>query len=832
MANDNIGQLKTFRQLLDEEKSVIIPKVQRDYAYGRQEEKVQDVLDGMLTSIIEAVRDDSNNILDFVYGGTYVHKSDKKAGLIPLDGQQRLTTLFLLHFYASLLRDEKGKPIDQKDVEILTKFRYETRQSATEFCTNLIRIIRPNLIKNYKPKNNNIKALIVDDALYLSTYDSDPTIMSMLNVLDKIEKKCAELGALSLNPCLWKRLMERRNVEFYKLSLDNFGLTDDLFIKMNARGKKLTAFEIFKSDMIAAIKKVDEKLKDEFSKDMDIKWIDIVWDYTDKTISDRRQPLDVTNDADSKYSMLFHNIFRVEYYRRNLSAEGLEEQDINSILKDKEGITSVIDMFDVLYSIHKSKENNKGFDGLWYKYFYFSEDTVGDDNLIRLFWKQKHSSVFELSMLGELSVPEVVYMYSMYLLYKKGADEDSMNRCLRIIRNLMTANVRAVDARTDKLSSFLVEVKYIVDHNGIDTYYDKDLGLNIDGNVHKLAFIQNVWNEEFVKQNYLSSESYKKLLRYENHQILQCSLSLFMDYCLETEGLEGMKPIVPLDTTKLFELLRKFETIYSNDYLKYFHQIRTALLDNEIEYMQYDAYMDKDDKRRYFITKTTELSNFYIKYAQRRNQESILKILEKMPNPSDFLAPEELCKHFDIRDWRYYIAKYPMQSTHQCTRYGIGVWDDFTNYPLDLILLNSSQHSDSNLEWMMMTFLLKNILADNENYYLDDHGCHPILITKNASAIQFKHGKWLIESSKDLVPIISTKFPNLIVEETDNERITVDFGDNNYGLDYIELGQELVGLLEEVNATSVGDENVLSEESDNSYAHFEKIFNKDQTNSL
>ena len=70
MANDNIGQLNTFRQLLDEEKSIIIPKVQRDFAYGRQEKKVQDVLDGMLTSIIEAVRDDSSNVLDFVYGGS------------------------------------------------------------------------------------------------------------------------------------------------------------------------------------------------------------------------------------------------------------------------------------------------------------------------------------------------------------------------------------------------------------------------------------------------------------------------------------------------------------------------------------------------------------------------------------------------------------------------------------------------------------------------------------------------------------------------------------------------------------------------------------------
>lgn len=795
MANDNIGQLNTFRQLLNEEKSIIIPKVQRDYAYGRKEKKVQDVLDGMLTSIIAAVRDDANIILDFVYGGSYVHKNDKKAGLIPLDGQQRLTTLFLLYFYASLLGDEEGNPIDQKDVEILTKFRYETRQSATEFCTNLIRSIRPNLIKNYKPENNNIKALIVDDALYLSTYDSDPTIMSMLNVLDKIEKKCAELGALSIQPCLWERLRERRNIEFYKLSLDNFGLTDDLFIKMNARGKKLTAFEIFKSDMIAAIKKVDEKLKDEFSKDMDTKWIDIVWDYTDKTINDKRQPLDITNDADTNYSMLFRNIFRVEYYRRNLGAGGLEEQDINSIFKDSEGITSVKNMLDTLYLIHKKE----GFNDLWYKYFYFSEKVVGNDNLIRLFWKQKQSSVFELAMQGELSVPEVVYMYSIYLLYKKGTDEDSMNRCLRIIRNLMTANVRANDARTDKLPGFFEEVKYVVDHNGIDVYYDKELGLNIDGNVHKLAFLQNVWNEEFAKLNYLSLDSYEKLLRYENHQILQCSLSLFMDYFLETDGLEAIKPITPLDTTKLFELLEKFEAIYSNNYLDYFHQIRTSLLDDKIEYMQYDAYMNKNDKRRYFITKTTELSNFYIKYAQRHNQESILKILEKMPLPSDFLTPEELCKHFDIRDWKYYLAKYPIQSTHQWTRYGIGVWDDYTNYPLDLILLNSSQHSEGNLEWMMMTFLLKNVLEDNEKYGLDEHGCSPISIKKSAAAIQFKHGKWLIESSKDIVPAITTKFPNLIVEKTEDEKITIDFGASNYDLDYIELGQELIKILEQTD---------------------------------
>ena len=788
MTNDNIGKLTTFRQLLDEEKSIIIPKVQRDYAYGRQEMKVQDILDGMLTNIIEAARDDSSNILDFVYGGSYVYKNDKKAGLIPLDGQQRLTTLFLLHFYASLLCNDDGNPIEQKDVEILTKFKYETRQSATEFCLNLVRNIRPTLIKNYNPSNSNIKALIVDDALYLNTYDNDPTIISMLNVLDKIEKKCTELGVLSLTPCLWTRLMDRRNVEFYKLSLDNFGLTDDLFIKMNARGKKLTAFEIFKSDMIAAIKKVDDDLKDRFSKDMDTKWIDIVWDYTDKVISDRREPLDITNEADSKYAMLFHNILRMEYYRRNLATQGFEEQDIKGIFKDAEGAASVIDIFDTLYSIHKKE----GLGKLWREYFYFSRDVVGEDNLIRLFWKQKQSSVFELAMQGELTVPEIVYMYAMLLLYKKGYDKGAAKRCLRIIRNLMTANVRAVDARTEKLPDFLVEVKYVVDHKGIDTYYDKERGLNIDDKPHKLAFLQNVWNEEYIKQNNFDSNSYEQLVKYENHQILECSLSLFIDYYSKT-GEAGERSI---DATKLFALLKKFEKIYSNDYSKYFDQIRTALLDNEIEYMQYDAYMDRNDKRRYFITKTTELSNFYIKYAQRRNQESILKILEKMPLPSEFLPSETLWTQFDIKDWKYYVAKYPTESTHQCTRYGIGVWDDFSNYPLDLILLNSSQHSENNLEWMMMTFLLKNVLSDDEKYYLDEHGCRPISIKQNASAIQFKHGKWLIECCKDVVPIITDRYPNLEVGKTEDKKVTVDFGSDNCGMDYIELGKMLIKLLE------------------------------------
>ena len=93
----NIGELTTFSRLLKKESVIMIPKVQRDYAYGRQETKVKEVLDGMLTTMLNAVANDSVEIFDFVYGGSFVKKNDNGAGLIPLDGQQRLTTLFLLH---------------------------------------------------------------------------------------------------------------------------------------------------------------------------------------------------------------------------------------------------------------------------------------------------------------------------------------------------------------------------------------------------------------------------------------------------------------------------------------------------------------------------------------------------------------------------------------------------------------------------------------------------------------------------------------------------------------------------------------------------------------
>ena len=74
---------------------IAIPIIQRDYAQGRIDPDVNRVRSRFLYSLYNAITGDPVT-LDFVYGDI-----DEKGTMTPLDGQQRLTTLFLLHWYAA-----------------------------------------------------------------------------------------------------------------------------------------------------------------------------------------------------------------------------------------------------------------------------------------------------------------------------------------------------------------------------------------------------------------------------------------------------------------------------------------------------------------------------------------------------------------------------------------------------------------------------------------------------------------------------------------------------------------------------------------------------------
>lgn len=270
---DNLATLgseeKSFFELLKENK-VSIPKIQRDYAQGRKTKNIQYIREMFLNNLFKVLSDnhDNNKLkLDFVYGYEDKDKlKDKEINIFkPLDGQQRLTTLFLLHWYFA-----KKESISQDELSILKNFSYDTRKSSRDFCEKLVDF-QPDFSQEVSEKTTDrIEKQIINQNWFIANWNNDPTITSMLVMLKAIDEKFNGLSNI------WGKLTGNNpSIVFHLLKMTNLGLPDDLYIKMNARGKPLTDFEHFKSQFSEVL---SGEFKEKFNSKIDREWADLFWD--------------------------------------------------------------------------------------------------------------------------------------------------------------------------------------------------------------------------------------------------------------------------------------------------------------------------------------------------------------------------------------------------------------------------------------------------------------------------------------------------------------------------------------------------------------------------
>lgn len=124
----------SFKSFL-EHYHVVIPMVQRDYAQGRTTDDVNRVrnrfLDTIKSHLIKLGIDNNVMKMDLIYGekeqvwSTTIANKLEKIIVTPLDGQQRLTTLYLLHWYAA-----KKDCIEEYHYKFLNNFTYDIRPSS------------------------------------------------------------------------------------------------------------------------------------------------------------------------------------------------------------------------------------------------------------------------------------------------------------------------------------------------------------------------------------------------------------------------------------------------------------------------------------------------------------------------------------------------------------------------------------------------------------------------------------------------------------------------------------------------------------------------------
>ena len=266
----------TFWTLI-KEYEIRIPRIQRDYAQGREDNKTSQIRGKLLKDIFSRLSGEEQEpmTLNFVYGNVKNKTTDyhlpadgegeeRKKIFEPIDGQQRLTTLFFIHWYLAF---RTRKIFDDNIRDILSHFKYETRILAEEFCCRLLDNKNlDNLEKRESLKTSDDEKFtyaLKDSYWFSSDYEKDATIRSMLVMLDAIHEEMKKHRDMS-GEMFDSLIGDKCPIDFLFMDLEKANLTEEIYIKMNARGKPLTIFENFKAQLKDYFDGVDEDFSEEF----------------------------------------------------------------------------------------------------------------------------------------------------------------------------------------------------------------------------------------------------------------------------------------------------------------------------------------------------------------------------------------------------------------------------------------------------------------------------------------------------------------------------------------------------------------------------------------
>lgn len=524
----NTGTL-TFATLMAQDKIIEIPIIQRDYVQGRG--SAEEVRTQFIETIAKTLSISPENLeepldLDFVYGS--LHGSDKET-FWPLDGQQRLTTLFLLHWYLAN-RDGEIESFHEmvlKNQQV--RFTYQTRSSSRMFFNELAKVsISIDDLPDISANEHALSDAIKNSKWFFVSLGYDPTVQSALTMLDAIHYRFHKSSGF------YQRLVgvEKPYVTFQFLNLEEFGLSDDLYIKMNARGKPLTAFENFKAkfeqtvgelckDETMTLHGVTMPVKDYISRKMDTDWADLFWVFCGAD----------THKIDDQQMYFFRSIFEVLFV---ISTDKADEAKVRTFLEkirdDKFepthfryvelGFFSKSLILNLITLMNRLSLSSGSFKQYLQDGAYYDEKAVFSLALEKLLARRRDTS-------GLTYQPAVQFFaWCLFLIRKEGdIDHDSFYQWTRITRNLtINSRIENVNLYLDALSSLMI----------LNEKSDNVLSFLASAD-HKLT-LQGFYNpqvrEECIKaQLILRSDNWKKLIfRAEQHGYLQGQIEFLLDF--------------------------------------------------------------------------------------------------------------------------------------------------------------------------------------------------------------------------------------------------------------------------------------------------------------
>lgn len=332
---------------------VAIPVIQRDYVQGANANSKK--RNGFFESLLDALLGEESFEMDFIYGSTD-EKSDKSY-FQPIDGQQRLTTLALL---AWVLNNRlKGKYNAQ-----LPGITYLTRPSSEQFTKHLFGYCIPG---SYTSISEYIKT---NPGWFSRRWLDDPTINAILEGLDYMDSLLNHEKYKDRIEEIANRFFNNSPLCFECLDMQALNLGDDLYIKMNARGKMLTSFENWKAGFEGILGRLFKdkpyvygqipgmedtpSVTDYFIYAIEHDWCDMLWPNAYKrwsALSDKEKKKVSYPRIDEEFMNILNFISRVLFFSSDDISDFKRSTFEDSLEANREKLFSSIDNVNILMRI-------------------------------------------------------------------------------------------------------------------------------------------------------------------------------------------------------------------------------------------------------------------------------------------------------------------------------------------------------------------------------------------------------------------------------------------------------------------------------------------------
>lgn len=254
------GEEFSLRELFSHDNKIVIPDLQRDYCWGdsayiEQEKSQKELVSGFVGDyLLTSFKEKSSTSKDLMLGLVYGYEEPLNCFNI-CDGQQRITTLFLLLGMVNRYSDGEFNDYIISSTEMQDDYEphllYSIRESTLYFLSDLsLHFFIKNSIPNV--------SLIKKSNWYFDEYERDASVQSMLAALETIEKILVNEKTVDYKS-FGHFLLNNLKMIYY--DMENRARGEETYIVINTTGEPLSSTENIKPILLGSIS--DNKIYNE-----------------------------------------------------------------------------------------------------------------------------------------------------------------------------------------------------------------------------------------------------------------------------------------------------------------------------------------------------------------------------------------------------------------------------------------------------------------------------------------------------------------------------------------------------------------------------------------